>query len=121
MGGLIEVVGAEALVDLGREDFFPFVELNDDLLDAARVDPDRVERRSYPILRGLGGILQNLEAFYEDLHAHPELSMQEERTSGKAAERLRLAGFEVSRGVGKTGMVRLLKNGEGPTVMLRAG
>jgi len=47
--------------------------------------------------------------------------MQEERTSGKAAERLRLAGFEVSRGVGKTGMVRLLKNGEGPTVMLRAG
>jgi hippurate hydrolase len=76
--------------------------------------------RSDPVLEGLDGILADLEDFYEDLHANPELSMQEERTSGKAAERLRAAGFEVTEGVGKTGVVGLLENGEGPTVMLRA-
>jgi hippurate hydrolase len=46
--------------------------------------------------------------------------MQETRTAGLAAERLRAAGFEVTTGVGKTGVVGLLRNGDGPTVMLRA-
>ena len=45
--------------------------------------------RSDPILSGLDDILPNLEDFYKDLHANPELSMQEERTSGRAAERHR--------------------------------
>ena len=76
--------------------------------------------RPEPVLGGLGGILADLEDFYKDLHANPELSMQEERTSGKAAERLEGAGFEVTTGVGKYGVVGLLENGEGPTVMLRA-
>lgn len=76
--------------------------------------------RSDPVLGELDGILADLEALYKDLHANPELSMQEERTSGKAAEWLEAAGFEVARGVGKTGVVGLLENGEGPTVMLRA-
>jgi amidohydrolase len=76
--------------------------------------------RSDPVLGGLDGIVSDLEGFYKDIHAHPELSMQEERTSAKAAERLETAGFEVTRGVGKTGVVGLLQNGEGPTVMLRA-
>ena len=76
--------------------------------------------RSDPVLGGLDGIVSNLEGFYKDIHAHPELPMQEERTSAKAAEWLEAAGFEVTRGVGKTGVVGLLKNGEGPTVMLRA-
>ena len=76
--------------------------------------------RSDPILGGLDGILPDLEDFYKALRAHPELSMQEERTSGKVAERLEAAGFEVTTGVGKTGVVGLLENGEGPTVMLRA-
>ena len=75
---------------------------------------------SNPVLRGLDGILADLEDFYRDLHANPELSMQEERTSGKAAEWLEASGFKVTRGVGKTGVVGLLENGEGPTVMLRA-
>jgi amidohydrolase len=57
---------------------------------------------------------------YTDIHAHPELSMQETRTAGLAAEHLRKAGYEVTTGVGKTGVVGLLRNGEGPTVMLRA-
>lgn len=65
-------------------------------------------------------LLPDLEALYKDIHAHPELSMQETRTAGIAADRLKQAGFEVTAGVGKTGVVGLLRNGDGPTVMLRA-
>jgi len=72
------------------------------------------------VLGGLGGALDDLEALYKDIHSHPELSTQEKRTAGLAAERLRAAGFEVTEGVGVTGVVGLLKNGDGPTVMLRA-
>ena len=75
---------------------------------------------SDPALRNLDGLLSDLEAFYKDVHSHPELSMQETRTAGLAADRLRAAGYEVTAGVGKTGVVGLLRNGEGPTVMLRA-
>jgi amidohydrolase len=57
---------------------------------------------------------------YKDLHAHPELSMQETRTAGIAADRLRAAGYEVTTGVGTTGVVGLLRNGDGPAIMLRA-
>ena len=69
---------------------------------------------------GLQELLPSLEALYTDIHAHPELSMQETRTAGLAAEHLRKAGYEVTTGVGKTGVVGLLRNGDGPTVMLRA-
>jgi amidohydrolase len=71
-------------------------------------------------LGGLDSMLNDLEAFYKDVHSHPELSMQEKRTASVAAERLRAAGFEVSEGIGNTGVVGVLRNGEGPTVMLRA-
>src|SRR3954454_3404841 len=71
-------------------------------------------------LARLPGLLPELEALYTDVHAHPELSMQETRTAGLAAERLRAAGYDVTTAVGKTGVVGLLRNGEGPTVMLRA-
>ena len=64
--------------------------------------------------------LSDLERVYTDIHAHPELSMQETRTAGLAADRLRAAGVEVTPGVGKTGVVGILRNGAGPTVMLRA-
>ena len=72
------------------------------------------------VLRGLHDALDDLEALYKDIHSHPELSLQEKRTAGLAAERLKAAGFEVTEGVGGTGVVGLLKNGDGPTVMLRA-
>jgi amidohydrolase len=72
------------------------------------------------VLASLDGLLPDLETFYKDIHAHPELSMQETRTAGKAAERLRAAGFDVTTEVGKTGVVGLLRNGDGPVVMLRA-
>jgi hippurate hydrolase len=72
------------------------------------------------IFGGVGEILDDLEAFYKDVHRHPELSMREERTAALAADRLQMAGFEVTTGVGTTGVVGLLRNGDGPTVMLRA-
>ena len=65
-------------------------------------------------------LLPELEAIYKDLHQNPELSMQEFRIAGIAADYLEAQGFEVTRSVGETGVVGLLRNGEGPTVMLRA-
>jgi hippurate hydrolase len=79
----------------------------------------RSERAS-TVLAGMSELLPDIEALYKDLHAHPELSMQETRTAGIAAEKLKAAGYEVTTGVGKTGVVGLLRNGDGPTVMLRA-
>ena len=60
-----------------------------------------------------------LEAFYRDLHANPELGFAEHKTAAKLAERAKALGFEVTTGVGGTGVVAILKNGPGPTVMLR--
>lgn len=60
------------------------------------------------------------EDVYRDLHQHPELSGQEHRTAAVVAERLGLAGFDVNTGVGGTGVVGILRNGEGPSVLLRA-
>lgn len=57
---------------------------------------------------------------YEDLHRHPELSFQEERTAGIVAEHLAAMGYEVATGIGATGVVGVLRNGDGPTVLLRA-
>jgi amidohydrolase len=72
------------------------------------------------ILQNLSGLLPELEALYKDVHAHPELSMQEVRTADLAAKHLTKNGYEVTPGIGKTGVVGLLRNGDGPTVMLRA-
>ncbi|MGH3423576.1 MAG: amidohydrolase [Nocardioidaceae bacterium] len=60
------------------------------------------------------------EAFYQDLHRNPELSFAETRTSGLVADRLRELGYEVHTGIGPTGLVGVLHNGEGPTVLARA-
>ncbi|GFO61027.1 hippurate hydrolase [Geomonas silvestris] len=73
-----------------------------------------------PLLKHLDQLIPDLEAFYKDVHSHPELSMCETRTAALAADWLRKAGYQVTTGVGKTGVVGLLCNGEGPTVMLRA-
>jgi hippurate hydrolase len=64
--------------------------------------------------------LHDLEDLYRDLHRHPELAGREHRTSAALAERLRAAGFETTEGVGGTGVVGVLRNGDGPTVLLRA-
>ena len=65
-------------------------------------------------------LLAELEAVYRDLHANPELSMQEHRTAGIASAWLGQLGYEVTTGVGGTGVVGVLRNGEGATVLLRA-
>jgi amidohydrolase len=72
------------------------------------------------VLARLDAILPALRDVYRDIHAHPELSMQEQRTAGIAADRLGRAGYDVTSQVGGTGVVGLLGNGDGPTVMLRA-
>ena len=78
------------------------------------------QKDSGNILASLNGLLPDLESVYKDIHSHPELSMQENRTARIAADRLRAAAYEVTTGVGKTGVVGLLRNGDGPTIMLRA-
>lgn len=69
---------------------------------------------------GLDALLPDLEELYRDLHAHPELSMQETRTAQEVARRLGDQGWDVTTGVGDTGVVGVLENGAGPVVMLRA-
>src|ERR1700693_5485240 len=72
------------------------------------------------ILASLATLLPELVAVYKDIHAHPELSMHETRTAQIAADHLKANGFEVTTGVGKTGVVGILRNGDGPVAMLRA-
>ena len=57
--------------------------------------------------------------FYKDRHMHPEISFQEEVTAARLADELRKIGWEVTEGVGQTGVVGILKNGEGPTILYR--
>ncbi|GII20436.1 amidohydrolase [Planosporangium mesophilum] len=68
----------------------------------------------------LAGLLPDLTELYQDLHRHPELSFDEHRTATELGHHLRDLGYEVTGGVGRTGVVGVLRNGEGPTVMLRA-
>ncbi|MGX1702214.1 amidohydrolase [Microbacterium sp. NPDC055357] len=62
----------------------------------------------------------DLEALYIDLHRHPELSFQETRTAGVIAQHLTELGLEFEEGVGRTGLVTVIRNGDGPVVWLRA-
>jgi hippurate hydrolase len=61
-----------------------------------------------------------LDKLFKHLHENPELSMQEFKTSDRMAEEMAGLGFEVTRNIGKTGVVGVMKNGEGPTLMIRA-
>ena len=72
-----------------------------------------------PELKGLDAIYPALDALYCDLHQNPELSFQEEKTAAKLATRLRAYGYEVTERVGGHGVVAVLANGAGPTVMVR--
>jgi amidohydrolase len=72
------------------------------------------------VLAGLDDVRPWQEQLYRDVHQHPELSHQETRTAGLVAGRLRGAGLEVHERVGGTGVVGVLHNGDGGTVLLRA-
>ena len=58
-------------------------------------------------------IYPDIESLYKDLHQNPELGFQEPQTAAKLAARLKALGFDVTTGVGKTGIVAILKNGAG--------
>src|SRR6266404_2621578 len=60
-----------------------------------------------------------LDALYKDLHAHPELAFEEVKTAARLAAEMRALGFEVTEKVGKTGVVAIYRNGDGPTIMVR--
>ncbi|MEC9482039.1 MAG: amidohydrolase, partial [Halomonas sp.] len=79
-----------------------------------------------PLVALKGAIDRQVEHAYDDvhclyrqLHQYPELPFQEHKTSARLADALEALGYEVTRGVGRTGVVALLRNGEGPTVLLR--
>lgn len=72
------------------------------------------------VLTGLDELRSPLTELYQDLHQYPELSFAEHRTASIVANRLTQLGLEVTTGVGHTGVVGVLRNGEGPTVLLRA-
>ncbi|MGC2598977.1 MAG: M20/M25/M40 family metallo-hydrolase, partial [Nitrososphaeraceae archaeon] len=86
---------------------------------SAKESIEVVTKRATRVLADLEDRLPALNELYFDLHNHPELSMQEHRTAEILARHLRNAGYEVTEGVGHTGVVGLLRNGVGPVVMLR--
>jgi amidohydrolase len=75
--------------------------------------------QSSPLDKQVSSVLPEAQTLYLDLHQHPELSSHETRTAAELANRLRTLGYEVTEHVGGTGVVAILKNGAGPTVMLR--
>lgn len=72
------------------------------------------------VLAGLQATANWQERVYKELHAHPELSFQETKTAALAASKLKELGYEVLEGIGRTGVVGVLQNGEGQTVLARA-
>jgi metal-dependent amidase/aminoacylase/carboxypeptidase family protein len=72
------------------------------------------------VLGGLSACRSWQENLYRDIHQHPELSHQEHRTAKLVAEMLRGSGYEVREGIGGTGVVGVMRNGSGPTVLMRA-
>jgi hippurate hydrolase len=73
-----------------------------------------------PIRDAIAADMPSLMTLYRDLHANPELSFQEVKTSAKLAAEMKKLGFTVTTGVGKTGVVAVLKNGPGKTLLIRA-
>ena len=67
----------------------------------------------------IDGEIDGVVALYRHLHANPELSLEERETAARVAQELEAAGYEVTTGVGGTGVVGVLENGDGPVVMIR--
>jgi hippurate hydrolase len=83
---------------------------------AAIASPAAADALSDQVRADMAGLM----AIYRDFHSHPELSMQETRSSGILAAEARRLGFDVTTGVGKTGVVAVMKNGPGPVLLVRA-
>jgi len=72
------------------------------------------------ISAGVDSDTERLQKIFKDIHQHPELGFMETRTANIVAKELKALGYEVKTGIGVTGVVGILKNGDGPTVMFRA-
>lgn len=72
-----------------------------------------------PYAEQVNAVYPEVESLYLDLHRTPELAMHEQQTAAKLAERVKALGYEVTTGVGSTGIVAVLRNGTGRTVLLR--
>jgi hippurate hydrolase len=87
--------------------------------DTAEIGKNELVERKTEINKRIAGDLDRLIALYKHLHSNPELSYQEENTSARMAKELRELGFEVTTKVGGYGVVGILKNGDGPTILVR--
>jgi amidohydrolase len=89
------------------------------LATAAQAAPLNVPATLKTIDAQLDRDYPQLDALYKDIHAHPELGFQEVETAKKLAAQMRALGFTVTEGVGKTGVVAVFKNGDGPKILVR--
>src|SRR6476620_1527739 len=87
-------------------------------LSSARAEID-VARLKAAIATSLESDYPKLDALYKEIHAHPEIAFQEVKTAARLAAEMRALGFDVTEQVGKTGLVAIYRNGEGPTIMVR--
>lgn len=87
--------------------------------DTPAVDPATLKARAAAVRRAVDAELPSLVELYKYIHSHPELSLQEQQTAARLAKELKGLGFEVTEKVGGTGIVAVLKNGKGPTVLVR--
>ncbi len=90
------------------------------LASAALIALAAAPAKADPVRDRIQADLPGLLTIYRDLHQNPELSFQEHRSARIMADAARKAGFEVTEGVGKTGVVAVLRNGPGPVVLIRA-
>ncbi|MDB5518819.1 MAG: hypothetical protein JWQ17_5577 [Tardiphaga sp.] len=92
-------------------------------LCAAAIPPAHAEidvaRLKTAIETSLEADYPKLDALYKEIHAHPEIAFEEVKTAARLAAEMRALGFDVTEKVGKTGLVAIYKNGEGPTIMVR--
>src|SRR5207253_2806154 len=78
-----------------------------------------VKERLPEVDKRIDAEFENLQTLYKYLHTHPELSLQEEKTSARMVKEMKDLGFEVTEKVGGYGVVAVLKNGKGLTVLVR--
>ena len=89
------------------------------LLMIAVATSAQVNSGALPSTEQVNAIYPEAESLYMDLHRNPELAFHEQQTAAKLAERMKALGYQVTTGVGGTGLVAVLRNGNGPSVMLR--
>ena len=109
MKSLVKVCTSAFLLVLGRSQVL-----------GAQVPAPSDSARAAAVQQIIDKAAPSLLAAYKDLHRHPELAFMEVRTANALATHLKSLGFEVKTGIGKTGVVGILRNGPGPVVMYRA-